>query len=135
MIAAGAITTGIILMLSLILAATELSEPEITPNINNNLTKVEKPLIIPKILKQIALCESKGRHYDENGEVLKGQINPNDTGKYQISSTYWKDKGNELGYDIYSEKGNEMMAVWIYENYGTDPWNSSKNCWYEKKNS
>jgi len=41
LIAAGAVTTGIILMLGLILAATLLTEPDLTPNINNNHTKNE----------------------------------------------------------------------------------------------
>lgn len=84
---------------------------------------------IPLVLQKIAICESGGSHYDKDGSILRGKINPKDIGKYQINEKYWKEKAEKLGFDIYSEEGNELMAFYIYEKNGTTPWNWSKKCW------
>ena len=84
---------------------------------------------IPEILKRIAICESGGKHFDDNGQVIKGKINPLDTGKFQINLKYWGDEAKRLNYDLFKEEGNTLMALWIYEHYGTKPWNWSKHCW------
>lgn len=81
------------------------------------------------ILEKIALCESGNRQFDADGNIVRGKLNPNDIGKYQISIHYWQLKANELGFDIFTEEGNEKMARWIFDHYGTSPWNWSKNCW------
>ena len=85
--------------------------------------------LIPEILQRIAFCESGGKHFDDNGQVIKGKFNPADIGKYQINLYYWSDEARRLGYNLYSEEGNELMALWIYEHYGTKPWSWSKKCW------
>lgn len=88
-----------------------------------------KPAVVPEILSKIAACESQDRHFDAKGGVLKGGGNKYDIGKYQINILYWGDLADELGYDIYTEEGNEAMAIEIYERYGTSPWKWSKSCW------
>lgn len=75
------------------------------------------------------MCESSNSHFDNEGEVIKGKMNSSDIGKYQINKVYWEKKAIELGYDIYTEQGNENMALWIYEHYGTIPWLWSFDCW------
>ena len=84
---------------------------------------------IPPQMERIKMCESSGRHTDKNGKVLRGKVNPHDIGLYQISEVYWLDKALSLGFDIYDEKGNEDMAVWIYTHHGAIPWKWSKKCW------
>lgn len=84
---------------------------------------------IPEILVKIAVCESRDKHFDSKGDVLKGGGNKYDIGKYQINILYWGDLADELGYDIYTEKGNEAMALEIYNRYGTSPWKWSMSCW------
>ena len=83
---------------------------------------------VPPILERIAFCESRGRHFDENGEVLLGE-NKFDIGKYQINSLHWQESAEKLGYDIYTEEGNKNMALELYRRYGAMPWKSSKKCW------
>jgi len=85
---------------------------------------------IPPILVKIAKCESNNLHYGKSGQVILS-ANTNDTvdvGRYQINSVWFK-KATELGLDVTKEQDNEKMAVWIYENRGTEDWYSSKNCW------
>jgi hypothetical protein len=82
----------------------------------------------PEILQKIAECESGGRHFDKNGEVIKG-VNIEDVGKYQINTKYWAKEAQKLGYDLHTEEGNEAMAHELYRRYGTKPWRWSKKCW------
>jgi hypothetical protein len=81
------------------------------------------------IMIAIAACESSYRQFQGNGEVLHGHVNPDDTGLFQISRTYWLDTANQLGYDIDTVAGNIAMARYIYEKQGTTPWDASKSCW------
>ena len=84
---------------------------------------------VPGVLKRIAFCESGGRQYDENGNVVRGVVNKYDTGKYQINTQAWGQEAKKLGYDLMTEEGNEAMALAIYKRYGTSPWIYSSPCW------
>lgn len=110
--------------------------PVIIPTDNIEPVKIEK-IVLPSQLKIICSCESTGGPYNEpiqfkDGKVLLGIINPIDIGQCQINQTYWGVKAKELKYDIFTEEGNKMMAIWIYNNYGTWPWKWSKKCWFNK---
>lgn len=86
-------------------------------------------------LKTICAAESTGdwtaepRHWDSNGDVLRGRVNSKDIGQCQINEPVWGDKAKELGLDIYSFNGNRRMANWIYERYGNQPWYLSEFMW------
>ena len=80
-------------------------------------------------LSRIALAESGFRQFQEDGGVLRGTINSKDIGIFQISETYWLEKSLKLGYDIYTTRGNTDMAIWIFNNYGTQPLFWSKHIW------
>ena len=84
---------------------------------------------VPEALAKIAQCESRDRHFEADGKVLRGEHNPADIGRYQINIKYWEKKAKELGYDIYTEAGNEAMALHLYREYGTAPWKRSQPCW------
>lgn len=86
-------------------------------------------------LKAICASESTGnwtnepRHWDSNGKVLRGIVNPHDIGQCQINEDVWGEKARAMGLDIYSFNGNRKMANWIYESYGNSPWYLSKAMW------
>jgi hypothetical protein len=84
---------------------------------------------IPYIMQKIAYCESHDRQFNADGSLHRGDINPSDIGYFQVNEVYWAKKAKSLGFDIYTLKGNTAMALWIYTNYGTTPWNWSKACW------
>jgi hypothetical protein len=84
---------------------------------------------VPQILQEIAICESGGRHFDTSGKVIRGKVNPNDIGKYQINQIVWGAEAERLGHDIFSEEGNEAMALEIYSREQSKPWSASKHCW------
>lgn len=86
---------------------------------------------IPPVMKRIAKCESNDSHIDPKTGLVYMLANTNktvDVGKYMIN-TVWHKKAVELGFDITTEKGNEDMAMWIYETRGTQDWKFSASCW------
>lgn len=86
-------------------------------------------LEIPGIMKKIATCESNDRHFEKDGNVVIGKYNIRDIGRYQINLHYWESEAKKLGYDIYSEDGNEAFAMYLYKKFGTEPWSRSRWCW------
>lgn len=84
---------------------------------------------VPAIFKKIAYCESGNRQFDAKGRVVRGLVNPQDIGRYQINMAVWGTKAKQLGINVFSEDGNEEMALFIHTNYGLDPWNASRGCW------
>ena len=94
------------------------------------IEKIVPDATIPPVLLRIAKCESGNTHFDKSGQVLT-RANTNrtvDTGKYQIN-TVWHAKATALGLDITKESDNEKMAVYIFDNFGSQPWYASANCW------
>lgn len=80
------------------------------------------------VLINIAKCESKMRHFDEKGRVLK---NPNSSasGVMQIMLSYHRKPAARLGLDLRTLDGNLRYALHLYKHEGTRPWNASRHCW------
>jgi hypothetical protein len=90
-------------------------------------------------LVSICTCESgqgtgKPQQFNiHTGEVLRGKINPKDTGACQINS-YWNGAtARTHGWDIYTLDGNIRMANWMYKNQGSTPWGWSSACWKKEQ--
>ncbi|MGB8816216.1 MAG: hypothetical protein WCC74_03245 [Minisyncoccia bacterium] len=81
------------------------------------------------ILLDIAFCESSLRHYNTDGEVLRGKVNSADMGLMQINTKYHAEKASELGFDLETPEGNMQYAKWLYDKEGGQPWISSSKCW------
>jgi hypothetical protein len=82
------------------------------------------------VMERIIKAESGGHQYAANGQVLI-HINTNgtvDLGVGQINSV-WFSLATKLGYDLTKESDNPAFAEYLYQNYGTDPWYSSKSLW------
>jgi len=82
-----------------------------------------------KVLIQVARCESRFRHYDSRGRVLRNAQGSSAVGVMQIMSSVHKRTAEKLGYDIYTLDGNLGYALYLYKHQGTAPWNESKHCW------
>jgi hypothetical protein len=81
------------------------------------------------LLVRISKAESSFNHYDKDGSVLKGKINPSDVGLFQINEKYHLEKSKELGLDIYNPIDNIKYAVYLYKKNGTKDWLWSKKIW------
>ncbi len=84
----------------------------------------DKPLMV-----EIANCESQFRQFNRDGSVLRGIVNNQDVGLFQINEHYHLERAKRLGYDIYSPEGNMAYARVLFNEEGPEPWTSSSPCW------
>lgn len=91
---------------------------------------VQVPVSLPSpVMDKIAKCESSNMHTRDGQVLVKSNTNGSvDIGLFQINSV-WDKQATKLGYDLTKEADNRSFAFWLYANYGTEPWYSSKNCW------
>lgn len=87
------------------------------------------------ILADIAKCESRYRHLDRKGAVLKGKENESDRGVMQINLWYHAKAAEKLGLDVQDLDDNVAYARYLYEKEGAKPWLSSSACWAKFKQS
>ncbi len=81
------------------------------------------------LLVEIARCESTFRQFDQNGQVLRGRVNPGDVGVMQINEKYHADEAVKMGLNIYTVEGNVAFGRYLYDKYGAQPWGASSPCW------
>ena len=86
----------------------------------------------PQMAINIAKCESGLRQFNNDGEVVRGKVNPADVGVFQINETFHLKSSRNRGYDIHTTEGNIGYAMYLIKRQGTVPWNYSKNCWVNK---
>lgn len=84
------------------------------------------------IMAKVAYCESGFRHFDADGKIHRGEVNPADVGVMQINEYFHKKTAEKLGFNIYSLDGNLKYARYLFEKEGTTPWLSSASCWGEE---
>jgi hypothetical protein len=85
------------------------------------------------ILAEIAKCESRFRHLDEKGDIVRGEVNNSDIGVMQINTFYHGDEAKKLGFDLKTLNGNMAYAKKLYQKEGSTPWQSSAKCWRNYK--
>lgn len=78
---------------------------------------------------QVGKCESQYRQFNSNGEVLRGVVDSDDTGVFQINKRYHLADAKNLGYDIETIEGNIKYARHLYDREGLQPWKASRPCW------
>jgi len=83
---------------------------------------------IPHMI-QIARCESTFRHTLADGSVLKGVVDPADTGVMQINKRYHEKSAISMKLDLEDIYHNMAYARHLYETQGTQPWSASAPCW------
>ncbi len=81
------------------------------------------------LMAKIAKCESRNRHLDKNGNVLKGEVTNLDTGVMQINLYFHEKAATKLGLDLHDLDDNVAYARYLYEKEGAKPWMSSSKCW------
>jgi len=128
---------AIVLSGLLLLVAAVLSQPGPSPGKRSPVLQEvhAAPVIIvqedtlPPVMHRIAQCESRGQHFTKDGRVVRGKQHAADIGLFQINTVAWGKKAQELGYDLHTQEGNTRMARYLFENYGSVPWQSSAVCW------
>ena len=121
----------------LFLIAAVLSQPVSSPGERSSIPQAVYPTpvvvvqedTLPPVMHRIAQCESRGQHFTKEGKVVRGKRNAADLGLFQINTVVWGKKAQELGYDLHTPEGNTHMARYLFEHYGSVPWQSSVACW------
>lgn len=118
---------------------TLYSIPAKTTYTSTTSMEIITPFALTSEVKRICSCESTGspnnepRHFESDGSVLRGRVNPNDIGQCQINidpeTTDWLRISQSLNLDVFKKEDNARMAQWIYDHYGSQPWNWSRGCW------
>ena len=81
------------------------------------------------VMIEIARCESTFRHELADGSVLKGKIDPADTGVMQINKRYHQAQATAMDLNLEDIYHNMAYARYLYETQGTQPWSASAPCW------
>ncbi len=81
------------------------------------------------VMKKVAYCESRNRHFDKSGEVLRGRKNSYDRGVMQINLLYHEETAKKMGLDLHQIDDNVAYARYLYKKQGAKPWMSSSACW------
>ncbi|MCB9810189.1 hypothetical protein H6781_01155 [Candidatus Nomurabacteria bacterium] len=81
------------------------------------------------IMAEIARCESTFRHELEDGSVLRGRVDPADTGVMQINKRYHEATATAMSLDLDDIHQNMEYARYLYDTQGTQPWSASMPCW------
>ncbi len=110
--------------------ATSQETPSLSIETTNNTEAIVRSYFsdIP-VMIQIARCESTFRHTLSDGSVLKGKVDPADTGVMQINTRFHAKDAAKLGLDLTDINDNMAYARDLYERQGTKPWNASSACW------
>lgn len=78
-----------------------------------------------KLMSAISLCESNHHQYHQDGSLLRGVIDSDDVGAFQINERY-NPNAFPGAYDLV---GNIDYGIRLYKALGTSPWSASKPCW------
>lgn len=81
------------------------------------------------VMAQIARCESGFRQTLPDGSILKGKVDPADTGVMQINLRYHGATAKKMGLNLDDIYHNMAYARYLYETQGTKPWSASAPCW------
>jgi len=81
------------------------------------------------VMQKIAYCESRNRHFDKNGLVLRGEKTSLDRGVMQINLYFHGETAKKMGLDLHDIDDNVAYARYLYQKQGAKPWLSSSACW------
>lgn len=81
------------------------------------------------VMIEIARCESTFRHELADGSILRGRVDPADTGVMQINRRYHQGTADAMSLNLNNIYDNMAYARHLYEREGTRPWSSSAPCW------
>ncbi|MES2224156.1 MAG: hypothetical protein V4469_04465 [Patescibacteria group bacterium] len=131
----GMIVGAVTIMAAVALIYREVNPLEVRGAENITIKTVQIPVEFPPILQKICNAEVTGNkntpshQFNKDGSVVRGKVTPSDIGYCQINEPIWNDTARGLGYDIFTEEGNKAMALWLFMNYGDQPWYLSEVNW------
>ena len=122
--------TVILVVVAIHYMVRELAPPSTTvtaASIPSAPTRLPENAVFP----DIAQCESGGRQFDDQGNLV---TNPKSSaiGKYGIMASLHEERAKSLGHDIRTLEGNEAYARVLYKENGLKDWEESRHCWEKR---
>jgi len=77
----------------------------------------------------IVKCESSVRQWDSTGEVLRGVVNNQDIGLFQINLKYHEQTALDMGLNLFDLDDNIKYGLNLLKNEGSKHWTASRPCW------
>lgn len=112
-----------------VIVETEMKTEHSVKKVKSTKESVEEYFQDIPVLVDVAFCESSFTHFKSDGSVLRGIVNRDDVGVMQINEKYHLETSKKLGLDIHTLEGNMAYGRYLYEKFGTDPWEYSSKCW------
>ncbi|MGH7240435.1 MAG: hypothetical protein ACREHG_10305 [Candidatus Saccharimonadales bacterium] len=84
--------------------------------------------LMPSQLVSIAQCESHLQQFHTDGTLILNTQGSGAMGVFQELPFHKKVAAN-MGWDITTAEGNIAYGIWLYQKYGSAPWDASKGCW------
>lgn len=123
-------------------ATESTSTPEKATKCPSEIQTEEGLPEMPQVLLDISWCESRdkqskvGLNYRtreitlaDGSTTTEKYVWSRDIGRWQINEYYHAEEAKRLGFDIYTERGNALYALRLYNSNGTRDWEASKPCW------
>jgi hypothetical protein len=109
--------------------AVEVEEIKIVEEVEKTTEeKVREYFADIPIMITVAKCESTFRQFNQDGTVLRGRVDPRDTGVMQINTYYHGETVKKMELDIETLEGNLAYARHLYDTQGIQPWSASFPC-------
>lgn len=107
-----------------------VAEKVIYDSMSQSTVAAKKPIEpkIPDALLRVAFCESGNMQFYPDGTLVTGP-DGHDHGRFQIRETVHRAAAAKRGWDIDTDYGNTMYALYLYKHSGLGPWYSSSSCW------
>ena len=81
------------------------------------------------IMVKVAKCESGLQQFYPDGSLVRGIRHPPDVGVCQINEAVHSTEARALGFDLHTLAGNVKYCRHLFDEEGTQPWESSRKCW------
>jgi len=82
---------------------------------------------VPETLWRISYCETTVHHTTPDGGTIRGVVDSDDTGLFQINKRYHLADATRMGFSLEELTGNIRYATALFRNQGATPWKWSYN--------
>lgn len=82
-----------------------------------------------RTMAAIAHCESTMRHRTPSGRLLPNESGSSARGAFQVLMRVHEPEMRRMGLNPNNDNDYMKYVRHLYEQYGTRPWNPSKDCW------
>jgi len=105
----------------------ELTEASLTMVESNTLVAITshyyyQPKVLGSVIENVIMCESSGRHYKSNGEILRGRSGEYGIGQFMPQTWDWFNEIRGTNLNIMCEQDQLAMMKWAFDSGYHNHW-------------